>query len=85
MKEFRVRINKESFIKANDEEDAERIFWDEITMGYGELENNAISDAFNIFDYLDKKSLVMDLGLDEDSDWKLNKVDDRGTFRIVEE
>ena len=37
---------------------------------------------FNIFDYLDIKGMTKDLELDEDEDWILKKVDDRGTFIV---
>ena len=43
-------------------------------------------NQFNIFDYLDVKTLAEDLGLDvDDSNWILEKEDDRGTFSVFEE
>jgi len=43
-------------------------------------------NQFNIFDYLDVKTLAEDLGLDvDDSNWILEKIDDRGTFSVFEE
>ncbi len=45
-----------------------------------------IKNQFNIFDYLDVKTLAEDLGLDvDDSNWILEKEDDRGTFSVFEE
>jgi len=37
---------------------------------------------FNIFDYLDVKGMTEDLDLDVEENWILEKVDDRGTFRV---
>jgi len=37
---------------------------------------------FNIFDYLDIKGLAKDLELNTDEMWILEKVDDRGTFKV---
>ena len=43
-------------------------------------------NQFNIFDYLDVKTLAEDLGLDvDDNNWILEKIDDRGTFSVFEE
>jgi len=39
-------------------------------------------EDFNIFDYLDIESLAKDLKLNTDEMWILEKVDDRGTFKV---
>lgn len=46
-------------------------------------EEKKYSNSFNIFDYINVKQLAEDLKLnDDEGDWILEKIDDRGTFRI---